>query len=92
MRRQLPHAMLLHGRPGIGKMHLAEILAQSLLCENRLKSGLACGVCPACGWFAAGNHPDYRLVQPEVLSSAEEEASSGEADEEGKKKASKRRG
>lgn len=89
MRDRLPHALLFHGRPGIGKLHLAEALAQSLLCENRLKSGLACGACPACGWFAAGNHPDFRLVQPEALSAAEDIAEGGEADEEGKKKASK---
>jgi DNA polymerase-3 subunit delta' len=86
---RLPHALLLHGRPGIGKFHLAEVLAQSLLCENRAEKGLACGVCPACGWFAAGNHPDYRLVQPEILAAANEEAEAGETDEEGKKKSSK---
>lgn len=90
MRGRLPHALLFHGRPGIGKLHLAEVLAQSLLCENRLNNGLACGICPACGWFAAGNHPDYRLVQPEALSSEDEDANAGESDEEGKKKASKR--
>jgi DNA polymerase-3 subunit delta' len=89
MHGRLPHAMLFHGRPGIGKLHLAEVLAQSLLCENRSKNGLACGVCPACGWFAAGNHPDYRLVQPEALTPAEEDAEAVEASEEGKKKPSK---
>lgn len=89
MRERMPHALLFHGRPGIGKLHLAEVLAQSLLCENRLNSGLACGTCPACGWFSAGNHPDFRLVQPETLSAVDEEASSGEAEEEGRKKASK---
>ena len=89
MGERLPHALLIHGRPGIGKMHLAEVLAQSLLCENRLETGLACGSCPACGWFVAGNHPDYRLVQPETLAAADEEANPGEAEEEGKKKASK---
>lgn len=91
MRGRLPHALLFHGRPGIGKLHLAEVLAQSLLCENQSKDGLACGACPACGWFTAGNHPDYRLVQPAVLSlsPAEEEADAGETDEEGTKKLSK---
>ena len=88
MQERLPHALLLHGRPGIGKMHLAEVLAQSLLCENRLNDGLACGVCPACGWFAAGNHPDFRLVQPEALASDDEDADPGEVAEEGKKKGS----
>ena len=58
MRERLPHAMLIHGRPGIGKRHLAEVLAQSLLCEDRRDEGLACGVCPACAWFVSGNHPD----------------------------------
>jgi len=89
MRGRLPHALLIHGRPGIGKMHLAEVLAQSLLCENRLNGGLACGKCPACGWFAAGNHPDFRLVQPEALSPADEDVNASETEEEGKKKASK---
>jgi DNA polymerase-3 subunit delta' len=89
MRGRLPHALLFHGRPGIGKLHLAEVLAQSLLCEIRSKNGLACGVCPACTWFAAGNHPDYRLIQPEALSPAEEDAETGEALDEGKKKPSK---
>ena len=89
MRRHLPHALLFHGRPGIGKLDLAEVLAQSLLCENQSNDGLACGACPACVWFAAGNHPDYRLIQPEALSPADEDAETGEASEEGKKKPSK---
>ena len=89
MRERLPHAMLFHGRSGIGKFHLAQVLAQSLLCENLLGNGIACGTCPACVWFAAGNHPDYRLVQPEALSTTDEDTSAGEADDEGKKNASK---
>ena len=89
MHGRLPHAMLFHGRPGIGKLHLAQVLAQSLLCENRLTKGLACGACPACTWFASGNHPDFRLVQPEALAPTQEEADTGEGVEETKKKASK---
>src|SRR3989304_4010251 len=86
MHRRLPHALLFHGRPGIGKRHFAEVLAQSLLCENRLTPGLACGACPACAWFSSGNHPDFRLIQPEALAPAIEEAEAGEGAEEGKKK------
>ena len=89
MHGHLPHAMLFHGRPGIGKLHLAQVLAQSLLCENRAQEGLACGACPACTWFASGNHPDFRLIQPEALAPAQEEAETGEIVEEGKKKPSK---
>lgn len=89
MRGRLPHALLFHGRPGIGKLHLAEVLARSLLCENQSKGGLACGACPACGWFAGGNHPDFRLVQPESLAPAEADSEAEEGVEEGKKKPSK---
>ena len=89
MHERLPHALLFHGRPGIGKFNLAQILAQSLLCEDRAEESLACGICPACMWFAAGNHPDFRLVQPEALAPAPDEAEAGEASEEGKKSASK---
>jgi DNA polymerase III subunit delta' len=89
MREHMPHALLFHGRPGIGKRHLAEVLAQSLLCENRSKHGLACGACPACAWFASGNHPDFRLVQPEALAPAQEEAEEEQEIEERKKKPSK---
>jgi DNA polymerase-3 subunit delta' len=89
MHGRLPHALLFHGRPGIGKRYLAQVLAQSLLCENRSKQGLACGSCPACTWFAGGNHPDFRLIQPEALASAQEDAEAGDIIEEGKKKPSK---
>ena len=86
---RLPHALLLYGRTGIGKLRLAEVLAQSLLCENRTEERLACGACPACAWFVAGNHPDFRRVQPEVLALAEEDAELGEEAAESKKKPSK---
>jgi DNA polymerase-3 subunit delta' len=89
MHGRVPHALLFHGRTGVGKLHLAETLAQSLLCENQSKHRLACGACAACIWFAAGNHPDYRLVQPEILSAVEDDGETDEASEEGKKKPSK---
>jgi DNA polymerase-3 subunit delta' len=63
----LPHALLIHGPQGVGKLALAEHLAQSLLCEagDRLKA--PCGACDGCRWFLAGSHPDFRLVEPEAL-------------------------
>lgn len=82
-RATLPHALLIHGRDGIGMLELARALAQSLLCESG-RGGVACGVCPACGWFREGNHPDFREVRPEVLDEAEEradEAGDGEKDD-----------
>lgn len=80
-RPRLPHALLLSGQRGLGKFALAQAFAKSLLCEQPLPGALACGQCLACNWFEQGNHPDFRLLQPQVL------ADEGEA-EEGKKKAS----
>lgn len=71
-REQLPHALLLYGRRGIGKLSFARALAQALLCEAPLESGHACGKCLACGWYAEGNHPDFRMLEPEADALAEE--------------------
>jgi len=61
---RLPHALLLHGPAGIGKLDLALAIAQGLLCESPGPDQQACGVCDACNWFQQGNHPDFRLLQP----------------------------
>lgn len=66
-RERLPHALLLIGQKGLGKFELAREFAQALLCESVDHSGVACGQCLACNWFSQGNHPDYRLLQPEAL-------------------------
>lgn len=70
-RDRLPHALLIHGAPDIGKRDLAVHFAQSLLCEKPADAGHPCGACPACGWFAEGNHPDFRAILPEILQAAE---------------------
>jgi DNA polymerase III subunit delta' len=75
-REKLPHALLIHGQQGIGKVEFARAVAQSLLCESP-DSGVACGQCPACGWFNQGNHPDYRELLPENM--VEEDEADGEA-------------
>ncbi|QRM19820.1 DNA polymerase III subunit delta' [Dechloromonas sp. TW-R-39-2] len=80
-RQKLPHALLLVGQKGIGKFELAKLFAASLLCEQPQHTGIPCGACLACNWYSQGNHPDFRLLQPEALS-ADLEA------EEGKKKPS----
>lgn len=61
------HAVLLHGATGIGKKVLALDYAQARLCESPRTDGHACGQCAACGWFAAGAHPDLRVVVPDVM-------------------------
>ena len=84
---QLPHALLFAGPPGIGKRELADALAARLLCERPRQPGEpACGECPSCLMMSNGQHPDYRLLQPDAASEDE----GGEAPIEGeKKKASK---
>jgi DNA polymerase-3 subunit delta' len=65
---RLPHAVLLQGAEGIGKLELAERLAARLLCESPTQDSEACGRCDGCRWVAAGSHPDLRRVEPDVLS------------------------
>jgi len=73
-RTRIPHALLVHGPTGIGKVEFARALAASVLCEKP-RGGLACTTCPSCHWFSQGNHPDYREIVPEA---AEEEEEGGE--------------
>jgi len=63
-RAHWPHAMLVTGPVGIGKRVLAQSLARALLCETAAADGSACGRCPGCGYAAAGQHPDLRLLEP----------------------------
>ena len=88
---RLPHAILLHGMRGVGKLALAERLAQRLLCEQPEDARRPCGSCDACRWYLAGNHPDFRRLEPEALSGqseADEEEGGGEVPSRRQKKAS----
>lgn len=76
---KLPHALLLHGRAGIGKLALAEQLAQLFLCENPQSGGHeACGVCPSCHWLRQGSHPDFIKLQPAALDENDSDTESTE--------------
>jgi len=88
MRARMPHAILFHGPAGTGKSGFIETFAQSLLCENVRADGHACEACASCGWFAQGNHPDYRRVRPEALEDEAPEADEG-GDGERKSKSTK---
>jgi DNA polymerase-3 subunit delta' len=83
-KEQLPHALLLRGAQGIGKLAFAEAVARALLCEKPASDGSACGQCTACGWMGQGSHPDFRRLEPENLA----EQKDSEAGAEKKEKAS----
>jgi DNA polymerase-3 subunit delta' len=84
-RERLPHAFLISGRAGIGKVEFAREFARSLLCESPIDR-LACGQCPSCHWFSQSNHPDYREILPEAAEEGDGEAADAEAGKEAGKK------
>ncbi|MCA9735945.1 DNA polymerase III subunit delta', partial [candidate division KSB1 bacterium] len=55
-------AYLFHGSPGTGKLAMASVFAQAILCENTKEK--PCGTCKSCLLFSSGNHPNYHLVFP----------------------------
>jgi DNA polymerase III subunit delta' len=87
---RLPHALLLHGPRGVGKLELAERIGQMLLCEDPDQNARPCGKCDGCRWYLAGTHPDLRRVEPESLAKVVE-AQPGEEGEEGGEPSSKRK-
>ena len=76
-RERLPHALLVHGPAGIGKVDFARALAAAMLCEAP-RADVACGACPSCHWFSQGKHPDYREILPEAAADDEEGEAEGE--------------
>ena len=61
---RLGHALLMSGRPGVGKSEFARAFAAFLLCEAP-QGDAPCEACRGCLLRGAGNHPDYALVVPE---------------------------
>ncbi|MDQ4148371.1 MAG: DNA polymerase III subunit delta' [Pseudomonadota bacterium] len=59
----LPHALLLSGQNGLGKLEFARWFARFLLCKS--PGEMACGHCRACHLLSVGNHPDYLETTPE---------------------------
>jgi DNA polymerase-3 subunit delta' len=88
-RERMPHALLLHGARGVGKRHLAHVLAQALLCETPDGQALACGRCSGCQLLGADNHPDLRWLVPEVDQPVREETEDEQVEGAGPSKVSK---
>jgi len=63
-KKHLPHAILLTGSDGVGKLAFAQRLLKTLLCLNPLPDSLqACGVCQACKTYESGANPDYTDIR-----------------------------
>jgi DNA polymerase III subunit delta' len=58
-----PHALMLFGPEGTGKLALALAMAQYVACTNRQQED-ACGTCPSCIKFGKLVHPDLHFVIP----------------------------
>ena len=57
-----PHALLIYGKPGIGKRYLVDALVARILCQRPLNNH-ACGDCQSCRWLHSDFHPDlYRIA------------------------------
>ena len=64
---RIPHAQLICGPEGVGKMPLAIAYARYISCTNRGETD-ACGTCPSCVKFNKLVHPDVHFVFPIVKS------------------------
>lgn len=62
---RIPHALLLSGAAGIGKLPLALAFAQYVACKHRTDTD-ACGVCPTCLQYGKLQHPDLHFAFPIV--------------------------
>ena len=67
----IPHAQLLSGSAGIGKLPLALAYAQYVACPHRTPTD-ACGVCPTCLQYSKLQHPDLHFVFPIVKTDSSE--------------------
>lgn len=59
------HGLLFTGTLGLGKMQLAQCLANFALCGNTSETS-ACGECKSCQLLAATTHPDLFTLRPEA--------------------------
>jgi len=63
--QRIPHAQLLRGPEGVGKLGLAIAYAQYICCENRTETD-SCGVCASCVKYKKLAHPDLHFVFPVI--------------------------
>lgn len=64
---RVPHALLLTGPEGNGKLALALALASYIQCRSKLEDEI-CGSCPSCKKTQKNFHPDVSFVFPNIAS------------------------
>lgn len=80
---RVPHAILLHGPSGIGKMAAAIEFVKYLNCTSR-SDGHSCGHCPSCLQTAKFNNPDLHFIFPIIKRTSPPRALSSDYAEEWK--------
>jgi DNA polymerase-3 subunit delta' len=65
LQNRVPQALLITGNKGLGKRHLANQFAFSLLCAKPQNNGLGCGHCDSCLLLNAETHPDFIQIRPD---------------------------
>lgn len=63
---RVPHAMMLCGPSGCGKMALALAFASYLLCKNSEGTDDSCGTCQQCAMLRSWSHPDLLFTYPVI--------------------------
>lgn len=59
----VPHAFLIDGGEGSGKLTLARELSMALNCERRAKGDVPCHACPTCKRIEKGEHVDIHILE-----------------------------
>lgn len=67
--QRVPHAMLLIGPPGNGKLAIALAFAQYVNCKNKTETD-SCGVCSSCLKYKKLIHPDLHFTIPVIKTSS----------------------
>lgn len=63
---RMPHAMMLCGPKGSGKMALALAFASYLLCSEHKDKDDSCGSCRQCAMLRKWEHPDLHFTYPTI--------------------------